>query len=118
MSEKLFIYSWFFGGFAVAFISLFITTIVAIFGQPSRSLRWFCAIVTLCGLTYEGGCFAAASSFGRATGGGDDGTLNNILGYGVSIAIIWSVVIISIVSAKENKKNSKEKSPKADPRIS
>lgn len=100
MGEKLFIYSWFFGGFVIAFIGLFIATILAIFSKPSRLLRVFCIVVAFCGLIYEGGCFATASSFGRATGGGGvNETLNNFLGGAAIIAIIWSVVIISFSSS-------------------
>ena len=86
-----------------------------VFAQSRRILRGFCIFVAISGLIYEGGCFATASSFGRATGGGgDDGTLNNIMGGAAFIAIIWSVVIISISSSGEDKQNTRKKRPNSD----
>jgi hypothetical protein len=110
MDEKLVIYFWFFGGFVVAFVCLLIATILAVFARSLRILKWFCLVLAFCGLIYEGGCFAAASDFGRATGGGgDDGTLSNIIGVVFLIAIVWSVVILSLSLAGKGKQDIDKK---------
>jgi hypothetical protein len=96
MNEKLFIYLWLFGGFVVAFACLLSATIF----RSSRLLRWFCLVGAFCGLVYEGGCFAAASSFGKATGnGGNDDTLGGILAIAFLVAMIWTIFIFLLSSA-------------------
>jgi hypothetical protein len=111
MNEKFIIYFWFYGGFVVAFVCLFIATILAAFARSFRILKWFCIVLAFCGLIYEGGCFAAASSFGRATGGGgDDGTLSNIVGGAFLIAIVWSAVILSFSLVRRFKQDASKKS--------
>jgi hypothetical protein len=105
MSQQLTMYFWFLGGFIVAFGCLLFAT----FFRSSKALRWFCFIGTFCGLVYEGGCFAAASGFGRATGGGgDDGTLSTILVVGIIIAVIWAVVILSLAETDANRGTAKK----------
>jgi hypothetical protein len=112
MAEKLIIFCWFFGGFTVAFICLLIATILAVLGKPSRILKRFCFVLAFCGLVYEGGCFAIASSFNRAFGGGaGNDKMNNILGFAFLIGMVWSVVIISITSADEDKQKGEKKRP-------
>jgi hypothetical protein len=111
MDEKLVLWFWFFGGFVVAFFCLLIATFLAAFAQSLRILKWFCLTAAFCGLIYEGGCFAVASDIGRATGGGgDDGTLRNIVGIAFLIAIVWSVVILLLSSAGKDKQVVDEKS--------
>jgi hypothetical protein len=83
------------GGFVVAFACLLVATIF----RSSRSLRWFCMIGAFCGLLYEGGCMALASSIGRATGGGGNDTASGIVFIGFLVGVIWSILIILMVSA-------------------
>jgi hypothetical protein len=112
MDEKLFVYLWLFGGFVVAFACLLSATIY----RSSRSLRWFCLAGAFCGLVYEGGCFAAASGFGKATGnGGDDGTMGGILAIAFLVAVIWTIFIflLSSVDKKESVSGTDERVSKS-----
>jgi hypothetical protein len=96
MTGNVFLFIFFFGGFIVTFLCLLSAT----FARSARSdkvVRAFFFVGAVCGLVYEGGCFAAASSFGNATGGGVSGdTTNAILAIGILVAVIWGFIILSL----------------------
>ena len=104
MTDKLFPFVFFFGGFLLAFGCLFFATI---YYSSSARRYWFLA-GALCGLLYEGGCFRAASDFGKATGGGgDDGTMGGILLIAFIVAIVWTILIFLLSSLDKKEPASK-----------
>jgi hypothetical protein len=95
----------FFGGFVVTFVSLLIATVA----RSTRGLKWFYLVLAFCGLIYEGGCFAFASGFGKAMGGGgDDDTLSAIIAIAFLVAIIWTILIFLWASADKKDSSADE----------
>ena len=111
MDGATFIVFFFYGGFVAALVLLALAT----FMRSSKRLRLLRVIGAFCGLIYQGGCFAAASGFGKATGnGGTDETAGGILVIAFLITLIWSILIFiywsekDVVNCSENTKNPPE----------
>lgn len=83
--------------FGVSFLSL-------LFATPKNRSHWERVALWIIGLLFlvlQGGCWGAATAFGKATGGAvDDSQWHHIIAIAVSIFIFWSLAILCIALKK------------------